>query len=664
MATVAKRRSDHVAKRNKRLRKEMRTSAWMDAWEVEAVGRALMTVMQPNLAAPDESGMPIEQALEMVEVWKARSNGLEALPHAVESTTALVQVSLRDYSQQNTSVTELRLAYSSAIVRCINGLADALQQQRFVAAPVSTLCGQLGIPSWLVDIRHEASHNSLPTLGVLRLGAAALLNYWKSEYWIPSCPNWKKSETSMSDDADKEEESQSQQAVNYLLQYKACACATDASAASADNTTTSSTSDNSTKQKQKSSKPVATTRPFDTFFGDGDSSSSDDEDDWEDPIMGSLWGPNLGTSENRFAVLEPLKHKSNNKKKEKKPKAPLQQKKQPGEMYPFDYAKMFITMVSPQEGFSAAVTFLVWGGIGGAPSGRGVLIPGSVASFPATQQGIVKSWQRYSPLVQVLGRSWPGFCPCLLVHLVDFVLTIEDTVVQQSTVDAGSARKLYFLSAWIRLLLSQQFVSKLDREFASKNKKNGSSTELAFAKFSHLEKLKYPLNSICDRCCEYSDHPELRKASQDVLQSLEEIMGSERFRNFGVPGIGPPPAEPHHMGEPSFPETSQVPSVSPETTVASATPRQAMNGCKTSLEDMEALLSDDDESGISNGSPQQDIIQHDGKKPESAQKTDGLEDEKEIDATDDPRMAEKRPTWVRCATWDACSIGTLPGYPV
>ena len=80
------------------------------------------------------------------------------------------------------SVMELRLAYSSAIVRCINGFSDSLQQQRAMAASVANLCGQLGIPSWLVDTRHESSHNTLPNLEVLRLSTSTLLEFMKSEY--------------------------------------------------------------------------------------------------------------------------------------------------------------------------------------------------------------------------------------------------------------------------------------------------------------------------------------------------------------------------------------------------------------------------------------------------------------------------------------------------
>ena len=165
--------------------------------ELEIVGRALVSaVVEPNFSAPAnvKQSMSIEEAFDTVSVWKARAKSGEGLPHAVESTYHLAHVYWRDRNHLNTnniSTTELRLSYSSAIVRTINGFADVLQQQRFVASSVSLLCSKLGIPAWIVDIRHEASHNALPSLGVLRLATCTLMEFLKTEYWIPMCDEWK-----------------------------------------------------------------------------------------------------------------------------------------------------------------------------------------------------------------------------------------------------------------------------------------------------------------------------------------------------------------------------------------------------------------------------------------------------------------------------------------
>ena len=45
------------------------------------------------------------------------------------------------------------------------------------------LCALAGLPRILVDIRHEASHNELPSLALLRLGAHSALTWLSQSYW-------------------------------------------------------------------------------------------------------------------------------------------------------------------------------------------------------------------------------------------------------------------------------------------------------------------------------------------------------------------------------------------------------------------------------------------------------------------------------------------------
>ena len=40
-----------------------------------------------------------------------------------------------------------------------------------------------GLPRILVDVRHEASHNELPSLALLRMAAASALTWLKESYW-------------------------------------------------------------------------------------------------------------------------------------------------------------------------------------------------------------------------------------------------------------------------------------------------------------------------------------------------------------------------------------------------------------------------------------------------------------------------------------------------
>lgn len=620
---LLKTRLDAATKCNKRLRKETRFTPWKDEWELQSVGQGLLSVLHPPSTA-------VESALDTVNVWKARSHALEALPHAIESTSALAQVYWRDQVQGGSSVSELRLAYSSAVIRCINGFSDALQQQRFVAAPVSVLCGQLGIPSWLVDVRHEASHNALPTLSVLRLAVVSLLEYLSSEYWIPTCPNW-------STLGEQESKVPFPAPIETLMQYKTCAAAAPSSFQVGDDRTKSSPEMvGGTDSSVKPSASKITSKPFDTFFGDNDDDeSSDDEEDWEDPLLGRLWGPSVGTNANRFAVLEPPKKVKPlpKKKKAKRPKIPPSTKKALGEKYPIDFAKEFVEQTSPQQGYYFAIRFLVWGGVGGTPEGRGVLIPGSVNAFPATMKGIRKSWERYMPLLEVLGRIWPGFLASLLIHLVDLVLSIEAGCAKEKEQDAGSARKLFFLSSWIRLLVSEDFAQKVYPASKLQGKKVGTA-EIPLASMDHLEPFHYPLNSLCDRCSSVDRLQDFQKTSMDILQTFEAILGERRVPHQGLDFCeGERPAS--SQGNGGTGETAS------NTSINELAHGPALGDGKMSLDEIESLLSDGENSNVDDSAVAAVMV------------------------TVDSSATIKRPAaWGRCKAWDACSIGSLPGYPV
>lgn len=77
---------------------------------------------------------------------------------------------------------ELRLLYSMIIVRGVNGLTDS-SQQGYYASSVMELAHRIGIPKWLVEIRHDATHNSLPSLSILRFSAHKLLDFYYQHYW-------------------------------------------------------------------------------------------------------------------------------------------------------------------------------------------------------------------------------------------------------------------------------------------------------------------------------------------------------------------------------------------------------------------------------------------------------------------------------------------------
>lgn len=145
--------------------------------------------------APPDATPPLQ-----VAAWRARGR----VPLGADITACLVQAQLDDASlgdyggggwcPSDTSSPgaaaaaaaraepALRMQYSMAIVRMVNGIADSAQRGR-VAASVASLAGAAGLPRLLVDLRHEATHNELPTLPVLRLAARQALAWLAEQYW-------------------------------------------------------------------------------------------------------------------------------------------------------------------------------------------------------------------------------------------------------------------------------------------------------------------------------------------------------------------------------------------------------------------------------------------------------------------------------------------------
>lgn len=106
--------------------------------------------------------------------WKA----ITTLPHALESTHAILSILVQDYSDPSGSLggfpaqssLPLRQSYATSIIRLVNGLVDPLQVGAY-ARSIASIAAQLGLPAWLVELRHAATHEDLPSLEILREAA-------------------------------------------------------------------------------------------------------------------------------------------------------------------------------------------------------------------------------------------------------------------------------------------------------------------------------------------------------------------------------------------------------------------------------------------------------------------------------------------------------------
>src|SRR6478735_1844677 len=96
----------------------------------------------------------------------------------------LIESILRDERFGETmSHKELRLLYSMALVRFVNGLVDQEQKGKY-AKTVLTIAKSIGLPPWYVDLRHESTHERLPSLIVLREAAVQAVAWLHDHYWI------------------------------------------------------------------------------------------------------------------------------------------------------------------------------------------------------------------------------------------------------------------------------------------------------------------------------------------------------------------------------------------------------------------------------------------------------------------------------------------------
>uniref|UniRef100_A0A2A4JBY4 Las1-like protein n=1 Tax=Heliothis virescens TaxID=7102 RepID=A0A2A4JBY4_HELVI len=121
-----------------------------------------------------------EDALNHLLVWKARC---PSLPSGIESTLSLLQVYVEDSKNSNDVANDqlLRLAYSSAIMRFVNHMLDT---ETVKGTSLYQAAKTLGVPDWIVDLRHDTAHsNTLPAISLLREACSISLKWLQTNYW-------------------------------------------------------------------------------------------------------------------------------------------------------------------------------------------------------------------------------------------------------------------------------------------------------------------------------------------------------------------------------------------------------------------------------------------------------------------------------------------------
>jgi ribosomal biogenesis protein LAS1 len=587
-------KSNLSLKQKARIRNRARATPWSNPSEFDYVGRCLSNAT--CLFEDHNDIMPLNElsfneliyGIKQCELWRIRAeNG--RLPHSVEITCSLAELLLRDAEQhqvileQNntgnkrnsydvTSSLSLRLSYASAIIRGVNGIADSMQKNRALnGSSVAHLCSTIGIPLWVVDLRHDAAHNDLPSLVALRLAAKVLLRFLIDRYWIvleEMRSKWRND------------------GIALLMEYK------------------------------KSSKALDKLQSL-ILKGaigndDGEEVGNENEDDADEDEM-----PYYGA----YSILLMAEKKGEKKKNELKPKAKDVKAKAEQEMKgrtPRQCLNAFIKCMPMDLGMELLLSYLVTGGIGDAPTGRGVMIPGSAITFPETIEGARKIRERYSVILIYMSSKWPGFVHAVLVHMVDFMLHLNQNASQEVE-DPGKKRKLFFLTHWIRYILSREFFCLLgwyDASFkGSKNIRQRPREKWSLDLIEYMESpapidvlrdAKLPLYGLYKRCIEEGNQELALIFNMVICDGSEQSDNKMASKKRAMDELRTGPRESNDIDD-----------------------------AVMSLDDIEALMAETDSKQI----------------PLANESGDQIESASKISA------------WAICEAWEPCAIGSIPGHP-
>ena len=124
----------------------------------------------------------ISFAFDLVSLWKKRGR----CNIAIDSTTQLIN-NIRYLYQKNNNLSasdeeSMRSIYSLTLIRTINGLVDQCQNQ-YYANSMYNIAKEINIPGWIIELRHEATHNELPSLTVLKTATLNMIFWFRDHYW-------------------------------------------------------------------------------------------------------------------------------------------------------------------------------------------------------------------------------------------------------------------------------------------------------------------------------------------------------------------------------------------------------------------------------------------------------------------------------------------------
>lgn len=156
---------------------------WRDDSELQQVCASLYKPTSPTDHA---------QGIARVQAWKLRGN----IPHAVESAGQLfsaakfhnvtIERQAHDTDPNNAVADSfaIRATYTLALSRFVTGFADVGRHRDGAGQTMQEVARGLGLPATFVEIRHEATHEAIPTLDRLQKATTEALHWLYVMYWI------------------------------------------------------------------------------------------------------------------------------------------------------------------------------------------------------------------------------------------------------------------------------------------------------------------------------------------------------------------------------------------------------------------------------------------------------------------------------------------------
>jgi hypothetical protein len=119
-----------------------------------------------------------QAAIEVMRVWQLR----KSLPVRVELTLNIL-VLRQDQGLDTAALTETgRAAFGLCVLRGVN-LLTGLEQKAKNAMSIMGLAKEIGLPEYLVDLRHNVAHGSMPAAELLQTAVEALWTWLLDNYW-------------------------------------------------------------------------------------------------------------------------------------------------------------------------------------------------------------------------------------------------------------------------------------------------------------------------------------------------------------------------------------------------------------------------------------------------------------------------------------------------